>query len=275
MPTNLPGEWNKYYEEYQNAKTPENKIKALEQVISHTPKNKATDKIRARFKRKIAELRKESEKKSKAGGRSISVKKEGDAQVSIIGVVNSGKSTFLKKMTRSEPKIAKYPFTTTEPEVGMLEFGGVQIQLVEIPSTLSAEVLSVARTSELVVFLVGEILDGGRQEKKLNEIREKENFENFIFIGSGVTKEKFFRKIWKKLGLMRVFTKEPGKPVGKPMVTEKGTTVEEVARKLHKDFYRYFKYAKISGPSADFKGQRVGSEHQLRDMDIVEFHIRK
>ena len=105
MPTNLPAEWSKYYEAYQNARTPEEKIKALKEVIAHTPKNKATEKILGQFKRKLAGLKKEVEKrKAKSGGRSLSVPKEGDAQVSIIGLPNSGKSTFLKRLTNSEPK---------------------------------------------------------------------------------------------------------------------------------------------------------------------------
>ncbi len=276
MPTNLPAEWNKYYEAYQKARTPKEKIKALEEVMAHTPKNKATDKIRGRFKKKMAELRKEVGKKAKtSGGRSLSVPKEGDAQVSIIGLPNSGKSTFLRKFTRSEPRTAPYPFTTTEPEVGMLEFEGVKIQLVEIPSIFTPEVLSVARTSDLVLFLIGETLSKGEQLKELRKIRQREGIENCAFVESFVTKEDLFCKIWEKLGLIRIYTKEPGRPAGKPMVMERGSKVEDVARSLHKDFFRYFKYAKITGPSADFKGQRVGLEHELRDRDVVEIHLKK
>lgn len=276
MPTNLPGEWNKYYEAYQNAKTPKEKMKALNDVIAHTPKNKATEKILGRFKKKLAELRRESEKKKAGGGsRSLSVKKEGDTQVSIIGLANSGKSTFLKKFTRSEPKIADYQFTTTEPEVGMFFFEGVHIQLVEIPSTLTPEVLSIARSSDLVILLVGETLGEGRQLRELRRIRDEHKLENCVFIHSYVSGKELFRKIWEKLGLIRVYTKVPGKPPGKPMIMREGSTVQDAARGLHKDFLRYFKFAKISGPSANFKGQRVGLEHVLMDRDIVEFHMKK
>ncbi len=275
MPTNLPAEWSKYYEAYQNARTPEEKIKALKEVIAHTPKNKATEKILGQFKRKLAELRKEVEKrKAKSGGRSLSVPKEGDAQVSIIGLPNSGKSTFLKRLTNSEPKIADYPYTTTEPEVGMFEFEGVKIQLVEIPSTFTSQVLSIARTSDLIIFLIGEALDKKEQVKELKKLREKEGFKKYIFVESGISEKELFEKIWVNLGLIRIYTKEPGKPPGRPIVMKAGSTVEDVAKKLHKDFLRYFHYAKISGPSAEFDGQRVGLEHKLKDKDVVEIHLK-
>lgn len=276
MPTNLPAEWNKYYEAYQNAKTPQEKIRALEEVIAHTPKNKATEKILGRFKRKLAEHRKESEKrKGKGGSRSISIRKEGDAQVSILGLANSGKSTFLKKITNSGPRIAEYPFTTVEPEVGMFEFGDVKIQVIEIPSTFTPEVLSIARNSDLVMLFVGEILNENTQIRELRRMREEQKLENCVFIYSGFSREETFRKVWDKLELIRVYTTEQGRPAGKPMVMKAGSTVQDAARGLHKDFLRYFRYAKISGPSAKFEGERVGLEHVLKDRDIVEFHMRK
>ncbi|MCK4634747.1 MAG: TGS domain-containing protein [Candidatus Aenigmarchaeota archaeon] len=276
MPTNLPAEWNKYYDKYLNAKTIKEKIKALKEVIAHTPKNKATDKIRARFKRKMAELRKEGEKKkAKSGGKSLSIKKEGDVQVSIIGLANSGKSTFLKRITNSNPKIADYPYTTTEPEVGMLEFDDVKIQLVEIPSTFTPEVLSTTRTSDLMILLISDRLDESKQIIELRKLKREYEWKKYIFVESSVSKEELFRRIWNKIGMIRVYTKYPGKPTGKPMVMMKGSTVEEAAKKLHKDFFRYFKFAKITGPSANFKGQRVGLEHVLKDKDIVEIHLKK
>lgn len=275
MPTNLPAEWSKYYEAYRNAKSTNEKIKALREVIAHTPKNKATEKILGQYKRKLANLRKEGDKKKAKSSKSTSVAKEGDAQVSIIGLVNSGKSTFLKRVTNSNPKIADYPYTTTEPEVGMLKFEDVQIQLVEIPSTFTPEVLSVARTSDLVILLIGSTLDEIEQIRELRKLQKKERMENYIFVYSSATKEELFKAIWKKLGLIRVYTKEPGKPVGKPMIMEKNSIVGDVSKKLHKDFFRYFRYARITGASASFKGQKVGLEHEVKDKDVVEIHLRK
>ena len=277
MPTNLPAEWSKYYEKYQKAKTAKEKVEALREVIAHTPKNKATDKIRAKYKRKISELKKEviKDRKKEAGRKSLSVSKEGDAQVSILGTANSGKSTFLKKMTNAEPKIANYPFTTSEPEVGMLEFEGVKIQMVEIPSTFTPEIISVARTSDMILAFIGKNFKKDRQKRKVMGIIKKENLKNPIFVRWDMTKKDLFEKIWKRLNMMRVYTKDPGKKPDKPVVIEKKSTVEDVCGRLHKDFLKYFKFAKITGPSADFDEQRVGIEHELMDGDIVEIHLKK
>ena len=48
----------------------------------------------------------------------------------------------------------------------------------------------------------------------------------------------------------------------------------DVTQKVHKDFVKNFKYAKISGKSAKFKWQTVGKDHVLKDDDIVELHMK-
>ena len=50
--------------------------------------------------------------------------------------------------------------------------------------------------------------------------------------------------------------------------------VAVVARMIHQDFVRKFRYAKIEGPSAKFKGQQVGLEHKCKDGDIVEVFVK-
>jgi len=51
-------------------------------------------------------------------------------------------------------------------------------------------------------------------------------------------------------------------------------TVAEVARQIHSDLFRNFKYAKIWGVSAKYNGEKVGIDHMLMDRDIVEIHTR-
>ncbi|MEB3779980.1 MAG: TGS domain-containing protein [Desulfurococcales archaeon] len=81
--------------------------------------------------------------------------------------------------------------------------------------------------------------------------------------------------IFKILGIIRVYTKQPNKePDPNPLIVPKGTTVIEAARRIHKDLARNFKYAKIWGPSARYPGQRVGGEHILEDGDLIEIHTR-
>jgi ribosome-interacting GTPase 1 len=84
----------------------------------------------------------------------------------------------------------------------------------------------------------------------------------------------FKRAIYQALSIVRVYTKSPGSKADltDPMVLDKGSTVEEAAESLHKDFYQNLKYAVVWG-SGKYDGQRVSKGHVLQDGDIIEFHI--
>ncbi len=53
------------------------------------------------------------------------------------------------------------------------------------------------------------------------------------------------------------------------------STVRDVCAKLHRDFLRKFRYARVKGPSAKFDWQRVGLDHLLKDDDILTIILRK
>ncbi|MEM1673546.1 MAG: GTPase [Candidatus Bathyarchaeia archaeon] len=91
---------------------------------------------------------------------------------------------------------------------------------------------------------------------------------------SGEGLKKIGENIFRVLGIIRVYTKEPSsrEPSTKPLVVKSGTSVIEVARELHSEIYKNFKYARIWGPSAKYPGERVGPTHILEDGDIVEIH---
>ena len=86
--------------------------------------------------------------------------------------------------------------------------------------------------------------------------------------------EEFKKAIYQALNIIRVYTKTPGSKADltDPMVLEKGSTLEEAAEALHKDFYQNLKYAVVWG-SGKYDGQRVSKGHVLQEGDIVEFHI--
>jgi ribosome-interacting GTPase 1 len=86
--------------------------------------------------------------------------------------------------------------------------------------------------------------------------------------------EEFKKAIYQALNIIRVYTKTPGTKADltDPMVLEKGSTLEEAAEALHKDFYQNLKYAVVWG-SGKYDGQRAGKGHVLQEGDIVEFHI--
>ena len=92
---------------------------------------------------------------------------------------------------------------------------------------------------------------------------------------TGYNIDSFKQIIFEKLGVIRVYSKAPGKEVDKsaPFVVEKGIQLAEFAGKVHKDFQEKLKTARIWGTSADFEGQMVSRDHVLEDEDVVELQI--
>ncbi len=86
--------------------------------------------------------------------------------------------------------------------------------------------------------------------------------------------EELKRAIFKVSGIIRVYSKPPGKEpdLSTPFTIPKGSTILNLAEAIHKDFVPNLKYSRIWG-SARFDGQRVEKNYVLKDRDIVEFHI--
>ena len=77
------------------------------------------------------------------------------------------------------------------------------------------------------------------------------------------------------LGLVRVYTKAPGKPaeMDRPFTIRAGATVLDVARLVHKDIAGSLRYARAWGHGV-YDGQQVGPEHTPGDRDVIELHMR-
>ena len=90
--------------------------------------------------------------------------------------------------------------------------------------------------------------------------------------GTGL--EELRRGLYDLLGVMRIYTKQPGKPADltSPFTCPIGSTVAELAGRVHKDFEDGLKSARVWGTGV-FDGQTVGREHVLHDKDIVELHM--
>jgi len=185
MPTNLPAEAQKALAKYQVARTVPEKIKALEEALSLIPDHKGTEKLRGQLKRRIAELKREAERKAaaKASRRDFfTVSKEGDSQAVIIGSTNSGKSSLLRALTNAKPIVAPYPFSTDKPTPGMMCYEDVEIQLVELPAILTEELeetqytsrsLGLVKNSDGLIILLDGLNNPVKQLEKILELLDE------------------------------------------------------------------------------------------------------
>ena len=77
--------------------------------------------------------------------------------------------------------------------------------------------------------------------------------------------------IYDHLGFVRIYLKPYGHEadMDEPMIMRKGTKIEDICRRLHRDFVDQFRYAKIWGPSVKHDAAKVGLQHEVADGDIV------
>ena len=91
---------------------------------------------------------------------------------------------------------------------------------------------------------------------------------------TGRNLERLKRVVFEQLEIMRIYSKRPGKApdLDAPFVLKQGSTVADLAGKVHKDFHEQLKTARVWG-SGVFDGQRVRRDHVLHDGDVVELRI--
>uniref|UniRef100_A0A7S1M3V4 OBG-type G domain-containing protein n=1 Tax=Neobodo designis TaxID=312471 RepID=A0A7S1M3V4_NEODS len=88
--------------------------------------------------------------------------------------------------------------------------------------------------------------------------------------------DEVFEEIWSHLDIIRIYTKKKGNPpdFGKPFVVPKGSTVEDVCSRIHKDLVKKFKYAMVWGTSSKHSPQTVGIQHALHDEDVLQILVK-
>jgi small GTP-binding protein len=99
----------------------------------------------------------------------------------------------------------------------------------------------------------------------------------FIAADKGINTEGLKDEIFERLNLIRLYLKPQGRKADleEPMIIRKGSTVGEVAAKLHRDFVKNFRHANVWGTSVKFPGQKIGLDHVLNDKDVLRLIIRK
>src|SRR3954451_24165566 len=239
---------------------------------------------------------------------SISVRREGAAQIALVGPPNVGKSSLLQALSEIQIRTGDYPFTTLRPTPALTRIGGVLVQLVEIPGLIEGAnedrgggraLLGVLRSADAIVYCARadgdpEELRAVRAEVALAEIelpaflaatradeasaaaidRLRGAFPDLDVIAVSVIDEAsldaFREAAWRLTRLIRVRLRLVGDTDPEPIALEPGSTVADVADCVHHDLAASFTGARVWGPSARFDGQRVGRDHAVQDGDVVE-----
>ena len=239
---------------------------------------------------------------------SIAVRREGAAQVALVGPPNSGKSSLLHALSHVQIQIADYAFTTLRPVPSITRIGGIKVQLVEIPGLIAGAnqdrgggraLLGVLRGADAIVYCqavnaplkallevraevtaAGIELDSLLAGTKMDEGREGSlaalgaAIPDLPLVGVSViddaSLETFREAVWKLTGLIRVYLRHEGDVAEEPIALEPGATVAEVAATIHRSLGGSFRSARIWGPSARFDGQQVGRDQSVQDGDVVQ-----
>ena len=228
---------------------------------------------------------------------SIAVRREGAAQIALVGAPNAGKSSLLQALSAIQIRTGDYAFTTTRPVAATTRLGGVLVQLVEIPGLLEGAaddrgggraLLGVLRNADAILFCHAcdrpvEELEKIREEvgaagielpallaaTKCDEAPPPAHPELRVMPVSVLDDESLDRlrdELWAMTGLVRVHLRDGGDPVA----LEPPATVLDVADTIHHELRERCTGARVWGPSARFPGQQVGREYELSDGDTVE-----
>ena len=239
---------------------------------------------------------------------SIGVRREGAAQIALVGPPNSGKSSLMNALSHVQIKIGDYAFTTLRPVPALTRIGGVLVQLVEIPGLISGAsedrgggraLLGVLRGADGIVYcqdvnappdtllnVRAEVGAAGISRPsvlaatKMDEARVgaltalRAAAHDLRVVGVSViddaSLEVLKEAIWSLTGLIRVYLRHDKAVDDEPLALEPGATVTNVASRVHRALAASLRGARVWGPSARFDGQLVGRDHQVQDGDVVE-----
>ena len=239
---------------------------------------------------------------------SIAVRREGAAQVALVGAPNVGKSSILQALSAIAIRTGDYAFTTLRPIPALTRIEGVPIQLVEIPGLLEGAsddrgggraLLGVLRAADAIVWCAR----ASAPPDELAEVRREVEAAGIerpsvvaatradeaaagaidalqaawpsirvvpVSVLDDASLDALRAAIWQLTGLIRVWLRRDGATDVEPLALHPPATIADVADTIHHELAETMTGARIWGPSARFDGQRVGRDHLVADGDVVE-----
>ncbi len=239
---------------------------------------------------------------------SIAVRREGAAQVALVGPPNVGKSSVLQALSDIQIRTGDFAFTTLRPVPAIARIEGVLVQLVEIPGLIGGAtedrgggraLLGVLRSADAIVYcgragtppdelgaVMNEVAIAGIDKPAVLAVTRADEatadplapfaaaFPELDALAVSVLDDASLAAlrsaIWRLTGLMRVWLRHLGHTDVDPTAVTPGTTVAGIATLVHNELGSDAVGARVWGPSARFDGQRVGRDHELLDGDTVE-----
>ena len=121
--------------------------------------------------------------------------------------------------------------------------------------------------------------DHPKAAERLEQLKKLVGNEMKILAVSCITKvglENVGSEIFEMLDIIRVYTKDPSKRDAsmRPFTIRSGSTIFDLAKRIHSDFYKQFSYAKVWSKRLRFSPQKVGGAFPLQDGDTVEIHTK-
>ena len=239
---------------------------------------------------------------------SIAVRREGAAQIALVGPPNAGKSSLLQALSNVQIKTGDYPFTTTRPVAALTRVNGVLLQLVEIPGLIEGAsegrgggraLLGVLRGADAVLLCH----DASAPLDELGTVRAElaaaaielptvvaatkldeappdavadlsRALPGFDVVGVSIIDDASLVELravlWRMTGLIRIFLRHDDRTDEEPVALRPPATVADVADSIHHELGTGCRGGRVWGSSARFPGQRVGTSHVVVDGDTVE-----
>ena len=266
--------------------------------------------IKDKLRRELSEIE-VMEQARKASRRSSKTKKE-TPQFLIVGVTNSGKSTLINNLCRTQIPVGEYEYTTIEPQYGAMVHEGIKFQVVELPAISEGgwiydkSTLGMVYSTDCLIIVGRSFEDFSVVLKELEEqnielipkrlgndfaqtssrsiptiLVKRDNLglishnelRNVVFSNIEELKKAMFEVV----NPIRIYTMNSFNEIEEePIVFYKeNLIVKDVVNKINKNKIDVFKDAVVFEGGLDGRKKRVGITYELKDKDVIHLTFQK